>query len=280
MQLGHGRIEGDRDLVAGDAAGGGDGVDQQVERLAVRAEPGREAALVADGGAVAAGGEQLAQGVVDLRGPAQALAEAVRAERHDHELLEVGGAGGVRAAVEQVRQRHGQRARLGIAVEAAEVAEEREPERTRGGVGRGERDAEDRVRAERALVGAAVGGDQRLVDGPLVARVEAAHRLGERPVDVGDGLLDAATAVAVGIAVAQLDGLVRAGAGAAGDDRPPERAAREDDVGLDGGVAARVEHLARAHVPDGSRRLVARCAGAHAVSLTRAVSGRGGWTCS
>ena len=129
VELRDGGIEGDRDLVAGDAAGGGDGVHQQVERLAVRAEPGREAALVADGGAVAAGGEQVAQGVVDLRGPAQALAEAVRAERHHHELLEVGGAGGVRAAVEQVRHRHGQRARLGIAVEAAEVAEQREASR-------------------------------------------------------------------------------------------------------------------------------------------------------
>ena len=149
-----------------------------------------------------------------------------------------------------------------------EVAEQREASRRRGGVGRGERDAEDRVRAERSLVGAAVGGDQRLVDGALVAGVEAAHRLGERPVDVGDGLLHAAPAVARGIAVAQLDGLVRAGAGAAGDDRPPERAAREDHVGLDGGVAARVEHLARGDVLDGSRRSIVLFAGAHALPLT------------
>ena len=218
--------------------------------------------------------------MVDLGGPAQALAEAVRAERHHHELLEVGGAGGVCAAVEQVRHRHRQRGRLGVAVEAAEVAEQREAARRRGGVGRGERDAEDRVRAERSLVGAAVGGDQRLVHGSLVARVEAAHRLGERAADVGDGLLHSAPAVAAGVAVAQFDGLVRAGAGAAGHDRPPERAAGERDFGLDGGVAARVEHLARGDVLNGSCRSVVLFAGAHAISLTRAAQRARGWTCS
>ncbi len=275
VELGHGRIEGDRDLVAGDAAGGRDGLHQQLQRLAVRAELRCEAALVADGRAVAARREDVAQRVVDLGGPAQALAETAGAERDDHELLEVGRAGGVGAAVEHVGHRHRQQWRR-VPVEAAEVAEQGQTACGRGGVGRRERDAEDRVRPEDALVGAAVGGNQRLVDGALVGGVNAAYRLGERPVGVGDRPRDAAPAIAVRVAVAQFDGLVGAGAGSAGDDRPPARAAGEEDDGLDGGVAAGVEQLKRLDVRDRQRCRIGWLAGAHAVPLVWAISGRAG----
>ena len=47
------------------------------------------------------------QGVVDLGAPAQALGEGRRADRHDHELLEIGGVLGVLAAIQDVHHRHG-----------------------------------------------------------------------------------------------------------------------------------------------------------------------------
>ena len=61
-------------------------------------------------------------------------------------------------------------------------------------------------------------------------------------VDVGDRLGDALAAVAR-VAVAELDGLVGAGAGAARDRGPAAGARDELDLHLDGGVAAGVEDL-------------------------------------
>ena len=77
----------------------------------------------------------------------------------------------MRAAVEDVHHRHRQQVRVG----AADVAEERQAGRLGGGLGDGERDAEDRVGAELGLVGRAVEVDHRLVDEALVVGVEA-HR--------------------------------------------------------------------------------------------------------
>ena len=51
----------------------------------------------------------------------------------------------------------------------------------------GEGDAEDRVRAEAALVRGAVELDQRVVECCLVARVEPLHGSGELAVHVPDG---------------------------------------------------------------------------------------------
>ena len=113
-----------------------------------------------------------------------------------------------------------------------------------GGLGGGQRDAEDGVGAELALVLGAVGGDQGGSSADLVGRVAADDGLGQRGVDVGDGLDHALAEVARLVAVAQLDGLVGAGAGARGDGGAAEGAVGQDHIDLDGGVAAAVEDLA------------------------------------
>ena len=91
---------------------------------------------------------------------------------HDHELLEVGRVQGVLAAVEDVEHRH----RQGARADAAEVAVERQV----GGCGRRmrarQRHAQDRVRAELALVGRAVQLEQQAVDARLVGGVLAQQR--------------------------------------------------------------------------------------------------------
>ena len=52
------------------------------------------------------------------------------------------------------------------------------------------------------------------------------------------------------VAVAQLPGLVDAGAGPAGDGGAAERAVVERDVDLDGGIAAAIENLAAVDIND------------------------------
>ena len=98
-----------------------------------------------------------------------ASANVGRADRRDHELLDVDVAVGVGAAVEDVHHRHGQQVRG----RAADVAEQRQAGRVGGRPGDGERDAEDRVGAEAGLVRRAVEVDQLLVDQPLLAGLVA-----------------------------------------------------------------------------------------------------------
>ena len=117
---------------------------------------GCEAALVADAVAEPAVVEHLLQRVVRLGAPAQRLAEARRADRHDHELLQVDRVVGVGAAVDDVHHRHRQHVR----VRPADVAVQRQVELVGRGLGDGEADAEDRVRAEAGLVVGAVELDR------------------------------------------------------------------------------------------------------------------------
>ena len=184
--------------------------------------------------------------VVDLRAPAQGLAEGLGADRRDHELLDVDVGVGVAAAVEDVHHRHGQ----DVGVRAADVAEERQVGGVGGGAGHREADAEDGVGADLLLVGAAVDGEHLGVDEALLAGLEAEELGAELVDDRVDGLLDALADVAVLVAVTSLDGLEGTGRGAAGDGRAGDRAVVEGDLDLDRGVAARVEDLARAYCLD------------------------------
>ena len=233
------RVERDRDVVAGLVAGGLDALDQRLQRRLVGLEVGREAALVADRGVQAALLERRLQRVEDLGARAQRLGEGRRADRDDHELLEVDVVVRVRAAVEDVHHRHRQDVRR----LAAEVAPQRQVLLGRRGARGGQRDAEDGVRAQARLVVGAVELDQLAVEALLVGGVVAGDGLGDLAVDVADGLHDALAAVGVA-AVAQLGGLELAGGGAGGDGGAPVRAGAQLDLHLDGGVAAGVEDLA------------------------------------
>ncbi len=245
------RVEGDEDVLAGLVARRLDPGQHGLQSRLVGLEVGREAALVADRGRVAARGEALLQRVEDLGADAQALGEAARPGRHDHELLEVDRVVGVGAAVEHVHHRHRQQRRLLAAVELRQVAEERLAGEHRGRLRRGQRDAEDRVGAEAALVGGAVELDHLRVEPALVGRVEPCKRRGDLAVDVGDRLRDALAGPGLA-AVAQLDRLELAGRGAGGHRGQAARAGAEADFDLDGRVAARVEDLAGVNRDDGA----------------------------
>ena len=142
----------------------------------------REAALVAEAGGQAARLQHALEGVVDLGAPAQRLGEGRRADRGDHELLDVDVGVGVRAAVEDVHHRHRQH----VGVRAADVAEQRQVGATpRRRARRRARRRGSRWRRACDLFGRAVQVDQRLVDQALLGGLEA-DQLGPDLVEHGE----------------------------------------------------------------------------------------------
>ena len=146
------------------------------------------------------------QRMEDLRAPAHGFGEGRRADRQDHELLEVDRVVGVDAAIDDVHHRRRQHA----GHRPADIAVERQAGRFGRRLGDRQRHAEDGVGAEPRLVGRAVERDHRLVDLELVLRLEARDRVEQVAVDRLDRLQDALAAVAALVAVAQLDRLARA----------------------------------------------------------------------
>ena len=138
--------------IARPVAGLLDRPQDQLDRGLVRRQRRREAALVALAGRVALIVEDAAQGPEDLGAGPQRFGVRPDPDRHDHELLEIGRVLGVLAAIEDVEHRDWQVRRA----DAAEIAVEREVVGGGGRVGTGQRDAEERVRAEPALVRRAV----------------------------------------------------------------------------------------------------------------------------
>ena len=144
------------------------------------------------------------------------------------------------ATVDDVHHRHRQH----VGVRATDVAVEREIGRAGRRVRDGERDAQDRVRADLGLVVGAVQVEHRLVDQPLLAGVVAQQLRAELVEHAEDGLGHALAAVAALVPVTQLDGLEGAGGGARRHCRATLRTVVQDDLDLYRGIAAGVEDLA------------------------------------
>ena len=114
-----------------------------------------------------------------------------------------------------------------------------------------QRDAEDGVGAEPALVGGAVERDHGLVDLDLQLGVHAADGVEDLGVDRIDRLQHALAAVAGLVAVAQLDRLVHAGGGARGHRGAAHGAIFKYYINFDGGIAAGIEDFAADNVGNG-----------------------------
>ena len=246
-QLAGRRVEREGDLFTGHAPGPLDRLEEQGHGVLVGRQVGRETALVAHGRGQTALGQHRPQGVVRLGAPAQRFRERSGAHRHDHELLEVDGVLGVRAAVEHVEHGDGQH----VGVDAAESAEQGEAEVVRGRLGRRQGDGEHGVRSEAALVRGPVEVDHGEVDQPLVQRVETGDRVGDLTVDVGDGAAHAFAGVTIA-AVTELHRLADSRRGTRRRDGTAASAAVEQHLRLDGRVAAGVEDLTSDHVLDGA----------------------------
>ena len=232
---------------AGGKARVADRFDDQVERGAVVLEVGGEAALVADARAQAVLLEHGLQRMVGLRPPAQRLGERGRADREDHELLDVHAVIGVRAAVEDVHHRHREQVR----VRPAQVAEQRQARRLGRGPRHGHAHADDGVSAQPRLVRRPVQVDHRLVDEPLVIGVVAEQLRLDFVDHALHGPLHALAAVLVA-AVPELHRLERAGGRPARHSRASRGAVIERDLDLDGRVTTRIQDLPGMDRFDGS----------------------------
>ena len=147
----------------------------EIDRRRVVRQIGREAAFVADGRVELLALEHALEVMKDFAAAAQRVAELVEAQRHDHEFLHVDAVVGMLAAVDDVHHRRRQQP----GIRAADVVVQRQLAVPGRRVGRGERDAEDRVRAEILLVRRAVELDHPLVDRDLVHRVHADQLVGD-----------------------------------------------------------------------------------------------------
>src|SRR5207244_3969778 len=137
----------------------------------------------------------------------------------------------------------------------AKKREDRDRPFGRRGLRGRQRDTEDRVRAESALVRRPVKLDQGAVEPGLVEGIAAADGLGDLAVDVGDRLGDALAAVGLA-AVSELNRFVHPGRRPRRHRGATQRAGIEANVDLDGRIASRVENLARVAAFDGAHASV------------------------
>ena len=184
--------------------------------------------------------QDVLQAVENLRPHAQRFAKVGRAQRHHHELLEIDIVIRMLAAVEDVHHRHRQYFRVG----ASQVAIQRQARRASRRPGNCQRHPQHRVGPDFPLVRRAVEVPQQAIDGCLSKRAHPLQFRCDHLIDVTDGLQHAFAEVALLVAIAQLHGLVRAGAGAARHCRPCAGPIVQLDIHLDGRIPAAVQNLA------------------------------------
>ena len=174
-----------------------------------------------------------------------AFAEARRADRHDHEFLEVDRIVGVRAAIDDVHQRHRQHCARG----AADIAVERQARRSAPPPSRPPATRRGWHWRPAGLVRRAVEFAHHAVDARLVLGVHARDGVEDLAIDRVDGLLDALAAIALA-AIAQFHRLVRAGRGARRHRGAAEGAVLQPHIDFHRGIAAAVEDFAGDDVDD------------------------------
>ena len=182
----------------------------------------------------------------DLGPGPQGFREALGTHRKEHELLDVDRIVGVGAAVDHVHERGRQNA----GADAAQIAVEGLAGGDGGGLGDGEAHGQERVRTKALLSLRTVELDHGLIDGGLVERVEARDRVRDLAVDSLDSAPHAFAEIPALVAVAQLQGLARAGGSTRRHGGTAERTALEDHLGLDRGVPTAVQDLPAADDAD------------------------------
>ena len=212
---------------------------------------GGETALVTNVRIVKALLEGGFQGMKHFRTHAHRIRHAGGRHRHDHEFLKIDGVVSMGAAVEDVHHRH----RHHMRVRPAEIGIKRHTQRGRRRLRHRQRHPENGIGAQPPLVPGAVKLDHRPVNGDLIPRIHAAQPLGDLAIDSRHCLGDALAMITIGIIIAQLDGLMRAGGGAGGHGGAPPASVLENDIDFNGGIAAAVENFAAMDADDAGHGL-------------------------
>ena len=109
----------------------------------------------------------------NLGADAHRIRDRGRADRLNHEFLDVDGVVGMLAAIDDVHHRH----RQGAGRNAADIAIQRHAIIGGGGLGQGQRHAEDGIRAQARFIGCAVQVDEDIVDADLILGIQPGQRV-------------------------------------------------------------------------------------------------------
>ena len=240
LPLGGSGVHCEHEVLAGLVACLLNSAEDILDSLLVACEIRSEAALVADGGRKPLALEQRSQCVEHLGAPAQTLGEALCADRHYHEFLNVHGVRSVRAAVENVHHRN----RKSVRVNAAEETVQRNVEGGRCGSCAGDGDRQNSISAELALVLCAVCFDHCLVNGVDIGSVHADDSFADNGVYVVHSPGNALAAESGLVAVAKFQRLKLACGSAAGSRAARDGAVCEPYFSFNGRVSAGIDDLA------------------------------------
>jgi hypothetical protein len=143
----------------------------------------------------------------DFATAAQRVREPLKAQRHDHELLDVHRIIGMRPAIDDVHHRR----RQDIGAHATQIPIQRLLSIVRRSFGDGQGDSQDRVGSQLALVICTVQLHHPLVDADLVRGIPALECVRQHLIHVVDGLEDTFPKILRFVAVPQFPGLVSTG---------------------------------------------------------------------
>ena len=245
-ELARGWVKREGDVLADPVAGLLDRLGNETQGFIGGFQVWRETAFVADVGVVAGIVQALFQRLQHFGAHPHGVGHGRGGDRLDHEFLDVDRIVGMFAAVDYVHHRH----RKGAGIGAADVTIQRLTLIGRSGLGRGQRDPEDRVGAEPSLVGGAVEVDHDIVDDHLLGCLEAADGFQNFSLHVGDRREHAFAAEAGFVAVAQFDSLVRAGGRPGWHRDAAHGTGLKDDIDFDCGSSAAVEDFTGGDVGD------------------------------
>ena len=258
VEFGRSDVERDADVLAELVARVLDRRGDRVERVFNGVQARGETAFVADRRVESAFFEHAFERMERFRTHLNCLTEALRADRHNHEFLEINRSVGVRAAVDDVHHRN----REHLRVRAAEVFVKRQSTGFRRRFRNREGNAENRIRAELGLRFRPVELEHRLVDGDLVKRVETDEFRRNQRVDVVNRFehaLPAETFLGIdtlgellrgNARVAEFERFIDARGSSRGNRRAPHSAGFKRDVHFNRGIAARIDNFATFNVND------------------------------
>ena len=190
------------DLLTCHKTGRCDGLQNHLDGGLVVGHVGRKAAFVTHGHTHALVIQDFLQRVEYFSAVTHGFTKARRAQRDDHELLQIKIVVGVCAAIDHVHHGH----RHLHAAHAAKVAVQRQAGLFRRRAGHGHRHCQHGVGTQARLVLGAVQVDQGFVKEGLFGRVQPQHGLRDLGVDELHGFQHALAKVAGLVPIAQLDG--------------------------------------------------------------------------
>ena len=207
IEFGRCRVHGDGNVGAGTETGLPDRSDDQLERLLVAFQVRRKSAFIANSCGQLAALEDFLQGMKNLDAPLQCFAESRCADRHDHEFLQVDAVVGMFAAVDDVHHRHGE----DVSLHAAEILVKLQSQGFGCRLGCSQRNGEDGIGAQPALVFGSIELGQKVVKSALIQDIEAFKFRSDQFIDVAHRIENAEAQIASRIFVPELDSLEGSG---------------------------------------------------------------------